>query len=133
MAVVFLAILLPGCCKSFSLNHGDFSNGDPAPGRSPGPPRAEEFVSEEYLQSSFEEDTFKAETTTSSQTVTQESTTKVDGNGAVADFCKGGKFEGNIKEVEPGESQLNLTFEHATFKSTELVRGLTYEGKFFLI
>lgn len=149
VAIVVLAVLLPRCCKSFSLSHGGFSDGDPAPGRSPGPPpETEAFGSDEYLQMGFEDSSDDdggnnaLDAVTSTQPPVSSTTFKAEPPTTVAvriedladEFCtnKRSDFDGGSKVVDVVDSDVNLTFDHAIFKSApELVRGLTYEGEIF--
>lgn len=151
VAIVVLAIMLPRCCKSFSLSHGGFSDGDPAPGRSPGPPpETEVFSSDEYLQMGFEDSSDDdggnnaLDAVTSTQPPTSSTTFKAEPSTTVVvkvedlvdEFCsnKRSDFDSSAKVVDVIDSDVNLTFDHAIFKSApDLVRGLTYEGEFFFV
>ncbi|CAH4032971.1 unnamed protein product [Pieris brassicae] len=86
-------------------------SGDPAPGRSPGPPFSE---IEDY-----------DETTTSEVTTVQ----------VITDACEYARISSESEQIvtlSETESDVKLTVSHPVFDTAELVRGVVYDGKFFL-
>lgn len=158
--------------QSSNYNHGGFPDGDPAPGRSPGPPHV---APSDYEESRGEQPTsppdhqdsrmgqptrppdfgdsrtpLAAERDGSDGVTEQFEITKALNASAVNSNLKrvsveksdnvileswkcnvkSADFEGDVRMLEKKMSALNLTFEHAVFKSDEeLVRGVLYDGE----
>lgn len=89
-------------------------NGDPAPGRSPGPP-TEGPSYEETANFGVEETTVSA--------------TSVDMDD-VCVFARVASDSGDVVTLSEDDSDVNLTFSHSVFEVEELVRGVVYDGKF---
>lgn len=88
--------------------------GDPAPGRSPGPPVTTE---------NFDYD----ETTTEDATI--EGVSEI---GDVSDACAFARIpsdSGDIVTLSDDDCDVNLTVSHPVFEAEELVRGVVYDGK----
>ncbi|CAK1544853.1 unnamed protein product [Leptosia nina] len=99
-----LTILLP------YISTLNLPSGDPAPGRSPGPP----FY--ENMDLDYEE------------TTTNEATTME----VMSDACKYERISSESEQVvtlSDADSEVNLTVNHAVFDTAELVRGVVYDGK----
>ncbi|CAH2222340.1 jg1263, partial [Pararge aegeria aegeria] len=103
-------------------------SGDPAPGRSPGPPF------DEKLESNIEvavDETVYNEITTTDEVPTTVSEASV--SERTVDACAYALFPSdsdNIVTLSERNSAVNLSVSHSVFDSEELVRGVVYDGKF---
>lgn len=135
MAVIILASLPYSSALSLP-------SGDPAPGRSPGPP-AVDFQGD--LQNSrrpkhdlgtdvdapLDADVYD-ETTTNEYETTTAGDTLNGGDGAIGDACAYARIpsdSGDIVTLSESDSDVNLTISHSVFDAGELVRGVVYDGK----
>lgn len=123
IAVVIL-VLLP-YSSTLSL-----PSGDPAPGRSPGPPKLEDAKVDGTVVATVEEPldydttTEEVESTTVSDVSVSEKT--------VGDACAFARIPSDSEEVvtlDVSDSDVNLTVSHPVFEAEELVRGVVYDGK----
>lgn len=157
LLTAIFVIQITNSCQSSNYNHGGFPDGDPAPGRSPGPPG--EAETPDY------EDREGQPTPPPARGHSQTTAKRNDSDGATEQFeiakagnasavntnlkrvsveksdnvileswkcnVKSDDFEGDVRAVENKVSDLNLTIEHAVFKSDEeLARGVVYSGEF---
>lgn len=106
-------------------------SGDPAPGRSPGPPKLEDkeatddkVIPEVYDETTTSEDVI--EVTTVSDVEVSERT--VDISDACA-FARIPSDSDEIVTVSDEDSDVNLTLSHPVFETDELVRGVVYDGE----
>lgn len=84
-------------------------NGDPAPGRSPGPPLYDDTTTE------------TAETTTLDE--------------GLDDACAVARIPSDSEEVvtlSNDDSEVNLTISHDVFDTNELVKGVVYDGELII-
>lgn len=108
-------------------------NGDPAPGRSPGPPTFDEkevSTDDKVLDipENYDETTTIDEvvpTTTISEEVSERT---VDISDACA-FARIPSDSDDIVTLSDKDSDVNLTLSHPVFEADELVRGVVYDGK----
>lgn len=112
-------------------------SGDPAPGRSPGPPFLTEhnIDVEENLESNLEVpvDEVYDEVTTNEVTTTLSETSVSDR--IMSDACAFAKIPSDSDEIvtlSEKDSDINLTVSHSVFETNELVRGVVYDGKFLI-
>lgn len=108
-------------------------NGDPAPGRSPGPPQLDEKevstddkvieIPEVYDETTTSEEV--VEVTTVSEIVSERT---VDISDACA-FARIPSDSDDIVTLSDEDSDVNLTLSHPVFEADELVRGVVYDGK----
>lgn len=120
MIVFILAMLTSQTCQSPTLGRGGSSSGDPAPGRSPGPPS-----NDSSLPSTLPFEDFFTESS-------RPLTLSPDSN-QMLDRCAFSEEELNTVTVAPEDSPFNLSFIHPLFKADEeLVRGVVYECKYIL-
>uniref|UniRef100_A0A2H1VCY5 SFRICE_009783 n=1 Tax=Spodoptera frugiperda TaxID=7108 RepID=A0A2H1VCY5_SPOFR len=106
-------------------------NGDPAPGRSPGPPEVEDKevstddkvieVGEVYDETTTSEE---VEVTTVSEVVSERT---VDISDACA-FARIPSDSDDIVTLSEDDSDVNLTLSHPVFETDELVRGVVYDA-----
>ncbi|XP_063382139.1 uncharacterized protein LOC134668629 [Cydia fagiglandana] len=81
-------------------------SGDPAPGRSPGPPESELYVTLDTVENVTDVTTEMSE---------------------VEDACAFARSEREVVTLSETDSEVNLTVEHAVFETEQLVRGVVYE------
>ncbi|KAG7295880.1 hypothetical protein JYU34_020964 [Plutella xylostella] len=110
--------------KSLSL-----PSGDPAPGRSPGPPEIDPYdLSDKDVLISVNTDrSVDYEETTSSSVVTELSTVSEVSGGAGGDACAYARAGEVVVTLGVKESDINLSLSHSVFETEELVRGVVYE------
>lgn len=130
LTVIILA-LLP---YSSTLN---LPSGDPAPGRSPGPPTYKEIDKEENnreIETNLEvsDDTYDEVTTTDevSSTVSEPSVSER----TVGDACSFARIPSDsngIVTLSERNSDINVTVSHSVFETEELVKGVIYDGECF--
>lgn len=130
LTVIILA-LLP---YSSTLN---LPSGDPAPGRSPGPPTYKEIDKEESnreIETNLEvsDDTYDEVTTTDevSSTVSEPSVSER----TVGDACSFARIPSDsngIVTLSERNSDINVTVSHSVFETEELVKGVIYDGECF--
>lgn len=121
---VVILVLLP-YSSTLSL-----PSGDPAPGRSPGPPKLEDEKNYGTVAATVDEPvdydttTEEAEATTVSDVSVSEKT--------VGDACAFARIPSDSDEVvtlDVSDSDVNLTVSHPVFEAEELVRGVVYDGE----
>lgn len=126
MTTVIILASLPYSC-TLSL-----PSGDPAPGRSPGPPK--EIYKETELKEGIDKVTDVYDETTTSDEVL-EITTVGDvsvSERTVGDACAFARIPSDSDEivtVSDQDSEVNLTVTHPVFDADELVRGVIYDGE----
>ncbi|KAJ8713722.1 hypothetical protein PYW07_014092 [Mythimna separata] len=108
-------------------------NGDPAPGRSPGPPEVDEKevstddkvldIPEVYDETTTSEEV--VEVTTVSDVVSERT---VDFSDACA-FARIPSDSDDIVTLSDQDSDVNLTLSHPVFEADELVRGVVYDAR----
>ncbi|CAG9794071.1 unnamed protein product [Diatraea saccharalis] len=114
-------------------------SGDPAPGRSPGPPdlnaddvtelKAEATVK---VATNLEPD-YDTSTMLEDIELTTVSDISVSERTVMGDACAFARIPGDSDEVVTvgtGDSDVNLTVSHPVFETAEIVRGVVYDGKF---
>lgn len=117
-AIVIIVTVLP---YSSTLT---LPNGDPAPGRSPGPPDSKVDLKVEDVKPSID----YVESTTVEAV---ETTVSVISD--VIDSCAFAQVPSDSDEVltlSVEESDVNVTVTHSVFETGELVKGVVYDGKF---
>jgi hypothetical protein len=132
MRLSFLVIILVLLPYSSTLS---LPNGDPAPGRSPGPPKLEaedpQEAGTERVETNIEPD-YDASTTVGDVELTTISDFSVSEK-TVDDACAFARIPTDSDEVvtiNDGDSDVNLTVSHPVFETAELIRGVVYDGKF---
>ncbi|CAB3220333.1 unnamed protein product [Arctia plantaginis] len=105
-------------------------SGDPAPGRSPGPPTIEEKeTTDDKIAPIYDE------TTTSEDVIEVTTVSEVgvsDKTVDVSDACAFARIPSDSDEivtVGDEDSDVNLTLSHPVFETDELVRGVVYDGE----
>ncbi|KPJ16579.1 hypothetical protein RR48_02337 [Papilio machaon] len=139
MTTIILASLPYSCTLSLP-------SGDPAPGRSPGPPINFEhdvlqdkenlkYIDDE-LETSLgvpvEDAAIYDETTTNDIETTTKSEVVSVSEMAIGDTCAFARIpsdSADIVTLSETDSDINLTVSHAVFDADELVRGVIYDGK----
>ncbi|PZC78725.1 hypothetical protein B5X24_HaOG217183 [Helicoverpa armigera] len=126
MTIVILALLPYSSTLSLP-------NGDPAPGRSPGPPQLDDKevasddkaieIPEVYDETTTSEEVI--EVTTVSEVVSERT---VDISDACA-FARIPSDSDDIVTLSDADSHVNLTLSHPVFEADQLVRGVVYDGK----
>ncbi|CAH0730051.1 unnamed protein product, partial [Brenthis ino] len=107
-------------------------SGDPAPGRSPGPPTFKN-VDIDHLETNLEvpDETVYDEVTTNdeiSSTVSESSVSEL----TVGDACSFASIPSDsdgIVTLSERNSDINVTISHSVFETDELVKGVIYDGK----
>lgn len=145
LLTAIFVIQISNSCQSSNYDQGGFPDGDPAPGRSPGPPTAPTGYGNSRAPLTAERD--------DSDGVTEQFEIARAGNASAVNSnpnkvsreksdnvitleswkcnVKSDDFEGNVRVIQKEVSALNLTFEHAVFKTDEeLVRGVLYNGEY---
>lgn len=136
---IIILVLLP-YSSTLSL-----PSGDPAPGRSPGPPELEPFdadvkvqnadtnieaPTEEVTNVEGPEETY--DETTTSEDIEMTTVSEVVSETTVSDACAFARIPSdsdNIVTLSDEESEVNLTVSHPVFETDELIRGVVYDGK----
>lgn len=136
-ATIILASL-PYCTLSLP-------SGDPAPGRSPGPPIYDRDVLQDkgnlkYIDDELEtslgvpveEAAIYDETTTNDIETTTKSEVVSVSEKAIGDACAFARIpsdSADIVTLSEKDSDINVTVSHAVFDAEQLVRGVIYDGK----
>lgn len=130
--VVAILVLLP--YSSISL-----PSGDPAPGRSPGPPQLqpdEEVKADgtDRVATVEESIDYDASTTTPSEELDVTTVSEVvSERTTVGDACAFARIPSDSDELvtlDVRESDVNLTVSHPVFETEELIRGVVYDGEY---
>ncbi|CAG4963024.1 unnamed protein product [Colias eurytheme] len=116
------AILLP---YTSTLN---LPSGDPAPGRSPGPPFAEtKLEGNQELPIDTFDDNLELPIEIYDETTTDMTTVEVIGD--ACDYARIPSDSAEVVTLGDSESEVNLTVSHPVFDVAELVRGVVYDGE----
>lgn len=99
-------------------------NGDPAPGRSPGPPTDVDALDNLDLKA----DEIKAILSVDYEATTEFEVTSVEVEDA-CDFARIPSGSGDIVTLSSDDSDVNVTVTHPVFDAEELVRGVVYDGE----
>lgn len=137
--IIILVIILASLPYSSTLN---LPSGDPAPGRSPGPPletfkEVEVKNKLESLETNIEvpgDETVFDEATTNDDLSTVVSESSV--SERVGDACGYARVPSDSDDIvtlSERDSDVNLTFSHSVFEVDELVKGVLYDGKITFI
>ncbi|CAH2090756.1 unnamed protein product [Euphydryas editha] len=132
--IIVMVIILASLPYSSTLN---LPSGDPAPGRSPGPP-IETFKDELDLKNKLDtnievpgDETAYDEVTTNDEisTVVSESSVSERIVGDACGYARIPSDSDDIVTLSERDSDVNLTFSHSVFETDELVKGVLYDGK----
>lgn len=94
-------------------------NGDPAPGRSPGPPT-------DLSNLDLKDDEIKAILSVDYETTTGGEEAEVEDACA---FARTPSESGNVVTLSEEDSDVNVTVTHPVFDAEELVLGVVYDGE----
>lgn len=131
--IIIMVIILASLPYSSTLN---LPSGDPAPGRSPGPPLEtfkEDVEVKNKLETNIEvpgDETVFDEATTNDDLSTVVSESSV--SERVGDACGYARVPSDSDDIvtlSERDSDVNLTFSHSVFEVDELVKGVLYDGK----
>lgn len=95
-------------------------SGDPAPGRSPGPPDVEE-TTVAVTDVEYDETTVEDVTTVSAEVTV-----------SACAFARIPSESDEVVTISDKDSEVNLTVSHAVFETDQLVRGVVYDGECFV-
>ncbi|XP_026733871.1 uncharacterized protein LOC113498129 isoform X2 [Trichoplusia ni] len=126
MTIVILALLPYSSTLSLP-------NGDPAPGRSPGPPIAEDEVATDNKVIEIP-DVYDETTTVDDVEVTTVSAEVSEKTVDISDACAFARIPSDSDDIvtlSDEDSDVNLTLSHPVFETDELVRGVVYDGECF--
>ncbi|KAJ2943546.1 hypothetical protein O0L34_g16654 [Tuta absoluta] len=133
LTTLFILALLP---YSSTLT---LPSGDPAPGRSPGPPENIEIEPKDIFKKVEDTDEVPVEVVATSEpddvydetTTTEEVITTVSEVDTVSDACAFVRLPNEeIVTVNEFDSDVNITVSHPVFDAEELVKGVVYDGKY---
>lgn len=122
-SVIAAVVILASLPYTTTLN---LPSGDPAPGRSPGPP-FDENSNIDVPDEVFDEIT----TTDEIPTTALVSEASVERMVDACEYAKLPSDSDGIVTLSERNSDVNLTVSHSVFDSDELVKGVVYDGKFF--
>lgn len=134
--IIVRVLILASLPYSSTLN---LPSGDPAPGRSPGPPiniinKNLEGIGDK-LETNIKipiDDTIYDEVTTNDEIATTAVSEASVSERIVGDACAFARIPSDSEDIvtlSERNSDINVTFTHSVFEAEELVRGFDYEGK----
>lgn len=117
-SLMLLVILI---LTSLPYSSMSLPNGDPAPGRSPGPPKLDPKAEDIGLSLDYD--------STTEQSVGVSTVSDVAEDNDACAFARVPSDSDSIVTLSEDDSDVNLTVTHPAFETAELVRGVLYDGK----